>query len=86
MTQSAAGDRRLGRVLAACGGTIAVAMLALAFVDARHHPMIFVAWALVAGAAYLIALDLFGRLRGADTRALALYASSVRFLNSCFCS
>jgi alpha-1,6-mannosyltransferase len=59
-------------VLAACGGTIAVAMLALAFVDARHHPMIFIAWALVAGAAYLIALDLFGRLRGADTRALAL--------------
>src|SRR2546428_13684081 len=55
-----------------CGGTIALAMVALAFVDVRHRPAVFVAWALLAGAAYLVALGLLGHLRPGNTRALAL--------------
>ena len=47
-------------------------MLALAVVDARHRPTVFVAWALLAGTAYLVALALLGRLRDGGTRALAL--------------
>jgi alpha-1,6-mannosyltransferase len=72
VTPSAAGHRRVAQAIGACGGTIALAMVALAFVDARDRPMVFVAWALVAGAAYLVALDLLRRLRPGDTRALAL--------------
>ncbi len=36
VTRLADGDRRIARALAACGGTIALAMLALSFVDARY--------------------------------------------------
>src|SRR5262249_23231094 len=46
--------------------------VALAFVDVRRRPVVFVAWALLSGAAYLVALELLGRLRASDTRALAL--------------
>ena len=63
MTQSADGHRRVARAIAVCGGTIALAMVALAFVDAHDHPAVFVAWALLAGAAYLVALDFVRRLR-----------------------
>src|SRR5262249_35165359 len=72
VTRSPAGHRRMAQAIGVCGGTIALAMVALAFVDARNHPFIFVAWALLAGAAYLIALALLGGLRPGDTRALAL--------------
>ena len=72
MTQSAAGHRRVTQAMGVCGGTIALAMVALAFVDARDRPAVFVAWALLAGAAYLFALGLLGRLRPGNTRALAL--------------
>ena len=58
--------------LLACGGVIAVAMLALAFVDARQRPVLFVTWAIVAGCGYLLALGLLGRVRGAGGRGLAL--------------
>jgi len=60
------------RGVRACGAVIAVAMLALAFVDARERPMLFVLCGLVAGAGYLVALVLLGRVDGADTRGLAL--------------
>ena len=72
MTQSADGHRRVAQAIGVCGGTIALAMVALAFVDARDRPAVFVAWALLAGAAYLVALGLLGRLRPGNTRALAL--------------
>jgi hypothetical protein len=72
MMRSLAGHRRVAQAIGVCGGTIALAMVALAFVDARHRPVVFVAWALLAGAAYLVALDLLRRLRPGDTRALAL--------------
>jgi hypothetical protein len=72
VTRLADGDRRIARALAACGGAIALAMLALPFVDARHRPIAFVGWSLFAGTAYLVALHLLGRLRGGDTRVLAL--------------
>jgi len=72
VTRSPAGRRRVTQALGVCGGTIALAMIALAFVDARHRPVVFVAWTLLAGAGYLVALDLLGRLRPGDTRALTL--------------
>ena len=72
MTQSADGHRRVAQAIGVCGGTIALAMVAFAFVDARDRPAVFVAWALLAGAAYLVALGLLGRLRPGNTRALAL--------------
>jgi hypothetical protein len=55
-----------------CGAVIAVGMLALAFVDARERPALFVACAIVAGAGYIAALWILGRIRGAGTRDLAL--------------
>ncbi|TMB08399.1 MAG: DUF2029 domain-containing protein, partial [Deltaproteobacteria bacterium] len=72
VTQSAAGHRRVTQAMGVCGGTIALAMVALAFVDARDRPAVFVAWVLLAGAAYLVALGLLGRLRPGNARALAL--------------
>jgi alpha-1,6-mannosyltransferase len=72
VTYSPNGGRRVARALAACGVTIALAMLALAFVDARHRPVAFVAWALLGGAAYLVALHLLASFREGSTRALAL--------------
>ena len=58
--------------LLACGGVIAVAMVALAFVDVRRRPVLFVIWAIVAGGGYLVALRLLGRLREGENRGLAL--------------
>jgi len=72
VTPTAAADRRVARAIGLCGGTIALAMVALAVVDARDRPVAFVAAALLAGAAYLVTLDLVGRLRRGDTRALAI--------------
>src|SRR6185295_3844720 len=60
------------RGLLSCGAVIAAGMLALAFVDARERPALFVGCAVVAGAGYLGALYLLGRVRGAATRSLAL--------------
>jgi len=60
------------RGLRSCGAVIAVAMLALAFVDAREEPALFVLCALVAGTGYVVALCLLGRVHGADSRGLAL--------------
>ncbi len=71
MRTSAAGHRRAAQAIGACGGTIGLAMVALAFVDARDHPMVFVAWALLAGAAYLVALEFLRRLGPGGTRPLA---------------
>jgi hypothetical protein len=65
------GEQRT-RGLRACGALIAVAMVALAFVNTREQPALFVTCAMVAGAGYLVALCLLGRVRGADTRSLAL--------------
>ena len=48
----------------ACGAVLTLAMLALAFVDPRSHPALFVGLAAVSGAAYLITLPLLGRARG----------------------
>src|SRR5262249_30778241 len=59
------------RGLRSCGVLIAVAMLALAFVDARERPTLFVVCAAVAGTGYIVALFLLGRVRGAGTRGLA---------------
>jgi len=67
-----AGAQRAVHGLLACGGVIAVAMLALAFVDARQRPVLFVTCAMVAGGGYLLALGLLGRVRGAGGRGLAL--------------
>ncbi len=66
------GEERGTRGLRSCGALIAVAMLALAFVDARERPALFVTCAIVAGAGYIFALCLLGRVRGAGTRGLAL--------------
>jgi hypothetical protein len=47
-------------------------MLVLAFVDPRARPTLFVACAAVAGAGYIGALHVVGRIRDAGTRGLAL--------------
>ena len=67
-----AGAQRAVHGLLACGGVIAVAMLALAFVEVRQRPVLFVTWAMVAGGGYLLALGLVGRVRGAGGGCLAL--------------
>jgi hypothetical protein len=60
------------RSVFSCGAVIAAAMLALAFVDAGHRPVLFVACASVAGGGYIVALSVVGRMREAGTGGLAL--------------
>jgi hypothetical protein len=72
LSDAPGGARRVEYDLLVCGAVITVAMFALAFVDARQRPALFVTCALVAGSGYLLALERLGRVRGAGGRGLAL--------------
>lgn len=60
------------RPLCACGTTIALAMLAMALLDPRERPCLFVASAVLAGSAYVLAFVWLPRIRAESRRALAM--------------